>query len=444
MFEVKGFALALLKFLSQFDSSVKEVELFNNFLTFYRESQIKTYEKSKGIKFLVDSGYIETDLNFSVFIKQKGKDYITQFDKFEHSQVFAEEYDYVILKFLYFMGEPVDPACFPELLKSHIKPQAQSMSKELVLSHYIQFDSKLHPYVDYINQQFVLSKVGRLYVEEKLINVNEITAPMDRNFIKQEILNLVDQAAGNDVNIAGIIKKYCEGHSHDEQIDIRRLIRSVCIDLENNNEIIISGSSNIVSTLASVFNNNGIIIRSTHGRQEKLKDKQERMNDQQKNISIETMHGPIIQDSILSHSPVGQNVTNVSSTKNDAKNNKNREILMVFLLSIIAGIIILAVEYNWFARPDTPDNSPARTVNKEDIQRIKNQIPVNLPVIISYSVREPESAAYGEALSNKMVALGYKVERSIAMGQLVTGSQNPRFSLEVDSAKADITVASLK
>lgn len=91
-----------------------------------------------------------------------------------------------------------------------------------------------------------------------------------------------------------------------------------------------------------------------------------------------------------------------------------------------------------------PKKPNDREVNEEDTQRIKNKVPIDYIISIAYSVRDPESAMYGQDLSNKLISIGYKVELILA-GEARAGDPNPRFDLRVyeQSKTASITIEQL-
>ncbi|MDB5223922.1 MAG: hypothetical protein JWN83_2589 [Chitinophagaceae bacterium] len=162
---IKGIPLYILKYLSQHENSSR-----NSFGTIHHHIPVKSRaEFDQAIKGLYEDGYIDitTEGNFDIYqIKDKGREYISEYDDYAITDVFNGNYDFAILKFLYDMDEPVPTNFFPESILSHAPRDGKGMNDSVALRTYIDYQSSIDKYVKVIdNNKYQINQLGIKYYD---------------------------------------------------------------------------------------------------------------------------------------------------------------------------------------------------------------------------------------------------------------------------------------
>lgn len=101
---------------------------------------------------------------------------------------------------------------------------------------------------------------------------------------------------------------------------------------------------------------------------------------------------------------------------------------------------------NFYTQPKPEIKQPVsndRKLNSEDINRIKNKIPLDYIVEVAYPSVDRETYDYATEIINKLESLGYKI--NTAMYNNISGFDNLRFRLDIneDEKRAYIWVFKL-
>lgn len=168
-FEIKGLQLGILKYLYVHEPSKYEGYIINTFnrmhLGLFVDSRAQF---DSAIEHLETNSYIEIHRGKMdhYTITEKGRDYINEYNDFELGQLFNGKRDYVILKFLYQMNEPVHPNFFPDSIINDIPSSSNRMDNSYYLKTYIEFESSLKKYVTNDDKKGIeINHLGKKYFD---------------------------------------------------------------------------------------------------------------------------------------------------------------------------------------------------------------------------------------------------------------------------------------
>ncbi|MEO8721435.1 MAG: hypothetical protein ABI372_10035 [Ginsengibacter sp.] len=168
-FEIKGLKLGILKYLFVHEPSKSEGYNINTFTRMHLRLFVESRaEFNNAIGHLESDSYIEIhrDKIDHYSITEKGRDYINEYNDFELGELFNGKRDYVILKFLYQMNEPVRPNFFPDSIINDIPASGKGMDNSYYLKTYIDFESSLKKYVTNDDKKGIeISPLGKKYFD---------------------------------------------------------------------------------------------------------------------------------------------------------------------------------------------------------------------------------------------------------------------------------------
>lgn len=168
-FEIKGLQLGILKYLLVHEPSKYEGYNMNSFNRMHHQLFVESRaEFNSAIDLLELNSYIEIHRDKMDYytITEKGRDYINDYNDFELGELFNGKRDYVILKFLYQMNEPVHPNFFPDSIINDIPASGKGMDNSYHLKTYIDFESSLKKYVANDDKKGIeINHLGKKYFD---------------------------------------------------------------------------------------------------------------------------------------------------------------------------------------------------------------------------------------------------------------------------------------
>lgn len=122
-------------------ASKNDVIFYNLIGSLYNREKRET-----AIQNLLSLKYVATDETDIWVSEPEGKAFMSAYDLYESEEIFAGNFQYAILKFLFEINGPVDLYDMPAIFKTQAPVQPDGKSNGMNLDHYLQINPEMKPY----------------------------------------------------------------------------------------------------------------------------------------------------------------------------------------------------------------------------------------------------------------------------------------------------------